>query len=192
MELARVMSQYRIRKDAWCSWPSRARKKDCSAATLYAENGEEAESENRSGAQQRHHRQRRRWRRPHGKSAREYFQRRPHRFALARDRPLHEGNRRALCPVDERRSGFSRRPLRPRRRSTPFNLEGFAAVRFSTPVENFANQHSATDTFANTSPDYIAWVTKVNGAVAASLAWAPKSPETRKWSATAARFPVCC
>lgn len=61
---------------------------------------------------------------------------------------------------------------------TPFNLEGFPAVRISTPVENYANQHSATDTFANTSPSYIAWVTKVNGAVAASLAWAPKSPET--------------
>ena len=61
---------------------------------------------------------------------------------------------------------------------TAFNLEGFAAVRFSTPVENFANQHSATDTFANTSPKYIAQVTKVNGAVAASLAWAPKSPIT--------------
>lgn len=61
---------------------------------------------------------------------------------------------------------------------TAFNLEGFAAVRFSTPVENFANQHSATDTFANTSPAYIAQVTKINGAVAASLAWAPKSPLT--------------
>jgi hypothetical protein len=61
---------------------------------------------------------------------------------------------------------------------TAFNMEGFPAVRFSTPVENFANQHSATDTFANTSPKYIAQVTKVNGAVAASLAWAPKSPLT--------------
>jgi hypothetical protein len=61
---------------------------------------------------------------------------------------------------------------------TPFNLEGFAAVRISTPVENFANQHSLTDTFANTSPSYIASVTKVNGAVAASLAWAPKAPLT--------------
>ena len=28
---------------------------------------------------------------------------------------------------------------------TPFNQEGYAAVRFSTPVENFANQHTATD-----------------------------------------------
>lgn len=61
---------------------------------------------------------------------------------------------------------------------TPFNLEGFAAVRVSTPVENFANQHTATDTFAGTSPPYITLVTKVNGAVAASLAWAPKSPLT--------------
>src|SRR5262249_56653639 len=47
---------------------------------------------------------------------------------------------------------------------TPFNQEGFGAGRFSTPVENFANQHSATDTFANTSPSHIAPVTKVNGA----------------------------
>lgn len=61
---------------------------------------------------------------------------------------------------------------------TPFNLEGFPAVRISTPAENYANQHSATDTFANTSPSYITWVTKVNGAVAASLGWAPKAPET--------------
>lgn len=61
---------------------------------------------------------------------------------------------------------------------TPFNLEGFAAVRFSTPVENFANQHSITDTFANTSPPYATRVAKVNAAVAASLAWAPKSPAT--------------
>jgi hypothetical protein len=61
---------------------------------------------------------------------------------------------------------------------TPFNLEGFAAVRISTPVENFANQHSATDTFANTSPSFITRVTKVNGATASALAWAPKSPLT--------------
>jgi hypothetical protein len=59
---------------------------------------------------------------------------------------------------------------------TPFNLEGFPAIRVSTPVENFANQHSPTDTFDNTSPAYTARVTRVNGAVAAALAWAPKSP----------------
>ena len=61
---------------------------------------------------------------------------------------------------------------------TPFNLEGFAAVRFSTPTENFANQHTATDTFANTSPAYTTRVIKINAAAAASLAWAPKAPAT--------------
>ena len=60
---------------------------------------------------------------------------------------------------------------------TPFNQEGFAAVRFSSPAENFANQHTITDTFANTAPEYIAHVIKVNGAAAASLALAPTSPE---------------
>jgi hypothetical protein len=61
---------------------------------------------------------------------------------------------------------------------TPFNLEGFAAVRFSTPTENFANQHSTTDTFAGTSPAYTTRVIKINAAAAASLAWAPKAPAT--------------
>jgi len=61
---------------------------------------------------------------------------------------------------------------------TPFNQEGFAAVRLSSPQENFANQHTVTDTFANTSVPYITLVTKVNGAAAASLAWAPKAPLT--------------
>jgi Zn-dependent M28 family amino/carboxypeptidase len=61
---------------------------------------------------------------------------------------------------------------------TPFNQEGFAAVRLSSPEENFANQHTVTDTFANTSVPYITMVTKVNGAAAASLAWAPKAPVT--------------
>ncbi|HEV2689100.1 MAG TPA: M20/M25/M40 family metallo-hydrolase [Bryobacteraceae bacterium] len=61
---------------------------------------------------------------------------------------------------------------------TPFNQEGFAGVRFSSPQENFANQHSLTDTFANTSVPYIVRVVKVNAAAAASLAWAPKAPIT--------------
>jgi hypothetical protein len=59
---------------------------------------------------------------------------------------------------------------------TPFNEQGFAAVRFSTPEENYAHQHSLTDTFANTSPPYIARVTKINLATAASLALSPKAP----------------
>jgi hypothetical protein len=61
---------------------------------------------------------------------------------------------------------------------TPFALEGFGAVRFSSPQENLANEHSLTDTFANTSVPYIARVTRVNAAAAASLAWAPKAPQT--------------
>lgn len=61
---------------------------------------------------------------------------------------------------------------------TPFNQEGFAAVRFSSPMEDYAHQHSVTDTFANTSSAYVARVTKVNAATAAALAWAPKPPQT--------------
>jgi hypothetical protein len=59
---------------------------------------------------------------------------------------------------------------------TPFHLEGFAAVRLSSPEENLANEHSPTDTFENTSVPYAARVTRVNAAVAASLAWAPQAP----------------
>ncbi len=33
----------------------------------------------------------------------------------------------------------------------PFNQEGYAAVRFTTPEENYKNQHSLTDTVANMS-----------------------------------------
>jgi hypothetical protein len=63
---------------------------------------------------------------------------------------------------------------------TAFNQEGFAGVRMTTPNENFANQHSPTDTFANTSPAYAAKVTRINAATAASMALAPRSPVTRR------------
>jgi len=59
---------------------------------------------------------------------------------------------------------------------TPFQLEGYAAVRFSTPNEIYANQHHATDLLENMSVPYTAKVARVNGAVAASLALAPKPP----------------
>ena len=59
---------------------------------------------------------------------------------------------------------------------TPFQWEGFAAVRFSTPNEIYANQHHATDTLANMSVPYTTRVAKVNAAVAANLALAPKPP----------------
>src|SRR5438093_13704130 len=59
---------------------------------------------------------------------------------------------------------------------TPFQWEGFAAVRISTPNENYANQHRATDTLANMSVPYTTRVVRINAAVAASLAFAPKPP----------------
>jgi Zn-dependent M28 family amino/carboxypeptidase len=60
---------------------------------------------------------------------------------------------------------------------SPFNANGFGAVRITTPMENFSNQHTATDTFANTAPAYTALVTKANAAAIASLALAPKTPD---------------
>jgi hypothetical protein len=63
---------------------------------------------------------------------------------------------------------------------TPFNYEGYAAVRFTSPAENFANQHTATDTFANTSPGYATRVTRINAAALASLALAPKAPDVTR------------
>jgi hypothetical protein len=59
---------------------------------------------------------------------------------------------------------------------TAFNQEGFAGVRITTPNENFANQHTPTDTFGNTSPAYAAKVTRINAAAAAAMAMAPRSP----------------
>lgn len=60
---------------------------------------------------------------------------------------------------------------------TPFDRAGYPAVRFTTPSEAYANQHTGTDTFLNASPEYTTRVTQVNGAVAASLAWAPPAPD---------------
>jgi hypothetical protein len=59
---------------------------------------------------------------------------------------------------------------------TPFQLEGFAAVRISTPNEIYVNQHHDTDLLENMSVPYTAKVAKFNAAVAASLALAPKPP----------------
>ena len=44
-----------------------------------------------------------------------------------------------------------------------FVAEGFAAVRLTTPSENYANQHTATDTFANASVPYTTRVAKMAG-----------------------------
>ena len=61
-----------------------------------------------------------------------------------------------------------------------FNAEGFPAVRFTTPSENYATQHTSTDTFANTSPAYAALVAKINAAALATLALAPRAPDTTR------------
>lgn len=61
---------------------------------------------------------------------------------------------------------------------TSFTTQGYAAVRFTTPSENFANQHTATDTFDHTSVPYTTRVARMNAAVLASLALAPPPPAT--------------
>jgi len=63
---------------------------------------------------------------------------------------------------------------------TPFNANGFAAVRFTSAAENLGIQHSANDTFDKSSPDYTTLVARVNGAALASLALAPPAPETTR------------
>ena len=60
---------------------------------------------------------------------------------------------------------------------TPFNREGYAAVRFTTPAEALDLQHTEKDTFEAASPAYTARVAKVNAAALASLALAPKPPD---------------
>ena len=59
---------------------------------------------------------------------------------------------------------------------TSFVTQGFAAIRLTTPNENYGNQHTETDTFASTSVSYTARVTGMNAAVLASLALAPAPP----------------
>ncbi len=59
---------------------------------------------------------------------------------------------------------------------TPFQLEGYAAVRISTPNEIYANQHHSTDLLENMSVPYTTKVARFNAVVAASLALAPRAP----------------
>jgi hypothetical protein len=69
---------------------------------------------------------------------------------------------------------------------SPFNANGFAAVRFTSAAENLGIQHTANDTFDKSSPDYATSVALVNGAVLASLALAPSAPETTRENQTGA------
>jgi Zn-dependent M28 family amino/carboxypeptidase len=59
---------------------------------------------------------------------------------------------------------------------TPFVNQGYAAVRLTTASENYENQHTTTDTFANTSVPYTTRVVRMNAAALASLALAPAPP----------------
>jgi hypothetical protein len=62
---------------------------------------------------------------------------------------------------------------------TPFHARGYAAVRFTTPAENYQNQHGPGDSFENASAAYTTRIARVNAAAAASLALAPKPPALR-------------
>ncbi len=59
---------------------------------------------------------------------------------------------------------------------TPFNQEGFTAVRITSAAENLKEQHTADDTFDRASPAYTTRVAKLNAAALANLALAPKAP----------------
>jgi hypothetical protein len=59
---------------------------------------------------------------------------------------------------------------------TPFNQNGFAAVRFCESRENYARQHTALDTADAVRPEYLARNARVNAAALASLALAPAAP----------------
>jgi hypothetical protein len=67
---------------------------------------------------------------------------------------------------------------------TSFNQQGYAGVRFTTPNENFSQQHSSLDTFANSSPSYATRVVRINAAAAALMAMAPAPPVTSSASQT--------
>ncbi len=69
---------------------------------------------------------------------------------------------------------------------TPFNQDGFTAVRFTTAAENLESQHTANDTLDKTSPAFNAAVARVNAAGVASLALAPSAPDTMREITTGA------
>ncbi len=73
---------------------------------------------------------------------------------------------------------------------SPFAAAGYPAIRVTTPMENFSNQHTPTDTFQNTAPKYTALVAKANAAAIASLALAPKAPEMPDTAASAPELPA--
>lgn len=69
---------------------------------------------------------------------------------------------------------------------TPFVMDGYAGIRFTTAAENLPVQHTPNDTFEKTSPAYTANVARVNAAAAASLALAPNAPDVLREITTGA------
>ncbi|TVP50326.1 MAG: M20/M25/M40 family metallo-hydrolase [Gemmatimonadales bacterium] len=59
---------------------------------------------------------------------------------------------------------------------TPFNRQGFAAVRFTESRENYSRQHNVFDTPDGMDFEYLARNARVNAASVASLALAPAAP----------------
>jgi hypothetical protein len=60
---------------------------------------------------------------------------------------------------------------------TPFNQQGFAAVRVTEARENYARQHSVEDTPDGVDPSYLLRNARVNIAALTSLALAPAAPQ---------------
>jgi hypothetical protein len=60
---------------------------------------------------------------------------------------------------------------------TPFHQQGWAAVRFTEAMENYARQHTVDDRSDGVDPAYLARNARVNAAAMASLALAPPAPE---------------
>jgi hypothetical protein len=60
---------------------------------------------------------------------------------------------------------------------SPFQQEGYSAVRFSTPNEILANEHHLGDTLENMSVPYTAQVARLNAAAMACLGLAPRIPQ---------------
>ena len=60
---------------------------------------------------------------------------------------------------------------------TSFQTQGYAAVRLTTASENYENQHSATDTFANASVPYTTRVTRMK--IGRAHVWTPVTSLSR-------------
>ncbi len=59
---------------------------------------------------------------------------------------------------------------------SPFNRQGFTAVRLTEAVENYGRQHTPADTFDGVNVPYLLRNVKLDAAAAASLALAPPPP----------------